>query len=1192
MKKYLSILIIFVLAIVCMPQGIQAEAQAAVIYYGKDVYSTTSGEGYYDVAGYPFDDERVHYGNTAILHTGDWRAYDASDITTGAYILSMNIATTKDVQTTFEVSLDGSTQLTKTVDSTGGYSSYQEVTLGRVFFESFDILKLKVTGAGSVYLESFTLTKENTGFSTIGDFEIPVQEVKSGGQGVGFYDNGNGPDHSDALEYSQTLGVCLRQNEWVKYDVSGKQPGKYLVTATVSNTSTAKLSVSTDTSAEPIQTEIEGSGSYHTYYDVPLGEITITDSTTEVKIKNPISVSLYLKELDFTFVYLHEDLKITKDAQGLEQTNSFNGLSTVYLTGNVENVFVVSNGIKIVSAFYDDSDKLLSLDIDVLDIKIGEKKAVSIPIDVNSSAAKMKIFVWSSLDRLYPIMNSKLLYEGVATHIYVNAQSGSDTNSGTTEDSALKTIDAAKLKVRAANENMKGDIIVHLSGDFKITETITLTQEDSGTNGFNVVYDGNDAAAVSGGDKITGFTQVSGTPLYKVNIGTNCDFRQLYVNGNRAQRARSKWLYFPKADYADENTAENLKENLDGFILDKADFPEDFAKVDGMEFVWMPSWKNIRMPVKALTRNSDGDYIATFEQPYFDACLAGSAASTGSPEPALNIPFYIENAPEYLDEAGEWYYNKESGELFYYPLATDNMSTAEVYIPKTEKLLSISGTEAERVSNVVIRGIEFKYGAWNRTTEKGFSTVQAEHMAYPENKTEEDTGYPYDLMHSQISVDYGKNIQIEGNKFNHLGSVALSIDNKTENSLVNGNVFDDISATAVMLSNPDFDMDTPVRDFVRNVDVTNNLIRRVAVEYMTPAITAYYVNNVNISHNDLLDSPYTGISLGWGWGKGVKNCTNNKIANNKIENVLYKLRDGGHIYTLDIMTDTVIENNYLIKSGENKGGIYLDNATNGLTVRNNVFEECEAWLKLTYNNIVNNTAYNNYSETDMNVVDEYLAANNIQQAVGKTNGVWGTEAQSIIANAGLSDEYKHLLTEYNQNTNYRNAELERMPYIAKPGIIVPAGELVDGGEGVAYHDTTDRVGIEYLYDGTGHKRIMETSQGEWTKHKVDIPQDGIYEIIINAGARSSSSRVNVWVDDVSVASYKSIQNTGETYSAPFADNTIAKLNLTKGEHIIKVEHADANFAFYSLRFVDVINNADFSRNDGFNDAFLNVVLNK
>lgn len=1156
----------------------------AIKWHGKNVYSKVEGEGYHDEAGLDFSDSRVQTGNIIILHAKDWAVYNVSDIQSGVYDIVVCAGTT--AQTTFNILVDGNLQQSGNITNTGAYGTYVEFPLGKIYLDGAEKLTIENLGGGSAYLGYFKLQKSEESLEDMYKYQISPQNVISGGQGVGFYDNLElDINNNGGLELSGS-SVTLREAEWLKYDVSSIRNGEYSVYVNLSNKSTASLTASVDDTENSKTVSVESAGDYDVSQRVFLGTFFVTDDTKALKIENTGAASLMIREITLELIPLYEDLKITTDSQGKTEADRLFGNETLYISGSFENVFYTSNGVKVISAFYDEYGRMLSVSLDSIDTKIGEKDDISIPVTVNSDAAKFKVLLWRSTDRVKPLLAEKTVYAGWDTHYYVDAVNGNDDYLGTSEAQAFKTIAAAQQKVRTVNDDMLGDIYVHLAGEFEIDETIEMTAEDSGTNGFDVIYQGDGEASLSGGRKIEGFTKVENTPLYKTTV-ENADFRQLYVNGNRAQRARSKWLYFAKGSYTEPNGKSYINSEIDGFILSKDDFSNDFSKPSDMEFIWMPSWKNVRMPVETMTRNAEGDYVVTFVQPYFDAALL---AETSQPQPTEEIPFYIENAPEYLDEAGEWYYNKDTDELFYYPLETDNMAAAEVYIPETEMLLSVNGTEEERIENITFSGIEFKYGAWNRTTEKGFSTSQAEIMAVPEKMEEGAESYPYEKMPAQVSVNYGKNINFTDNKFLHLGSAALSLDKKTESSSVIGNVFDDTSATAIVLSDDDFVKESPIDDFVRNVKVKNNLIRRVSVEYMTPAITAYYVHNTEISHNDILDAPYSGISLGWGWGRGVKNCTDNLVKNNRIENVLYKLKDGGHIYTLDIMTGTVIENNYLKKSGEWKGGIYLDNATENLVIRNNVFEDCEKWLKLTWHNVKNNTAYNNYSETGAAV--SYPDINNIAEAIGKTDGVWCDEALGIIANAGLEEEFEHLLSEYNENTHYRNAELSRMPYIAKAGIIVPAGELIEGGEGVAYHDITSTVsgiGITDSYDGTGHKYMMNTAQGEWTKHSVNIPEDGTYKLILNAGATSDLPKVSIWIGEELVVDKGTIKNTGSYGLSSFADNEMATIELTKGEHIVKVEHTVSNFGFYSLRFVN-INSEEFSRNDGFAQAIISAVI--
>ena len=147
---------------------------------------------------------------------------------------------------------------------------------------------------------------------------------------------------------------------------------------------------------------------------------------------------------------------------------------------------------------------------------------------------------------------------------------------------------------------------------------------------------------------------------------------------------------------------------------------------------------------------------------------------------------------------------------------------------------------------------------------------------------------------------------------------------------------------------------------------------------------------------------------------------------------------------------------------------------------------------------------------------------------------------------------------------------------------------VEGGEGVAYHDTTDgpfAVGITYEYDGTGHKYVMVTSQGEWTKYKFETDKSGLYNIYLTAAATSKYPRVSIWVDDVLVVDKGSIINT-ETYSV-FKENKMGSVYLNEGTHTVKVEHTVSNFGFYSLRFAT--ENDTLVRNDGFVESIVSEI---
>lgn len=125
------------------------------------------------------------------------------------------------------------------------------------------------------------------------------------------------------------------------------------------------------------------------------------------------------------------------------------------------------------------------------------------------------------------------------TNFYVDPVNGSERNSGTSTAAAFKTIQAAKAAVRAVNANMSDDIVVNLRGGiYPLTTPITFGTSDSGTNGHTVVYQAynGETPVITSGRAIIGWTAAAGGE-YKAPVGT-LDFRQMYVNGVRATRAR------------------------------------------------------------------------------------------------------------------------------------------------------------------------------------------------------------------------------------------------------------------------------------------------------------------------------------------------------------------------------------------------------------------------------------------------------------------------------------------------------------------------------------------------------------------------------------------------------------------------------------------------------------------------------
>ena len=121
------------------------------------------------------------------------------------------------------------------------------------------------------------------------------------------------------------------------------------------------------------------------------------------------------------------------------------------------------------------------------------------------------------------------------------APNGDDTNPGTMAQ-PLKTVAKARDVVRGMTANMTADITVYLrGGTYPQTSTLTFGNADSGKNGFYVKYIAyqSERPIITGGKPITGWTTSSaGSGFYSAS-GITAPFRQLYVNGVKAIRARS-----------------------------------------------------------------------------------------------------------------------------------------------------------------------------------------------------------------------------------------------------------------------------------------------------------------------------------------------------------------------------------------------------------------------------------------------------------------------------------------------------------------------------------------------------------------------------------------------------------------------------------------------------------------------------
>ncbi|MFF7051551.1 RICIN domain-containing protein [Streptomyces griseorubiginosus] len=582
--------------------------------------------------------------------------------------------------------------------------------------------------------------------------------------------------------------------------------------------------------------------------------------------------------------------------------------------------------------------------------------------------------------------------QAATINFYVDPTGGNDSNSGTSTGAAFKTVQAAQAAVRSSNANMSSDIVVNLrGGTYNLTTPITLGTSDSGTNRHTVVYQAynGETPVISSGRTITGWTAV-GNGEYKAPVGS-LNFRQLYVNGVRATRARYPDLGSDFQLQGSDKT-NKLLQVLSSQISNWGNFSQ-------VEMVLELQWAENHLRLKSFTAANgtanvsiqDHEAGILFPRPY-------PLLSNGS-------PLHFENAHEFLNEPGEFYVDTAAQTVYYKPRSGEDMSTATVQAPTLPTLVEAKGTSLDApVHDVRFSGITFAQTTWMEATDNGLLNGQG--GLY--NVSADTANHQYvDRPPAGVHVADADRVSFTGNTFTQMGATALDLDHGVHGSDVTGNVVHDIAGNGIMVgkfSDPTVEMHTvynpptspageDAREVVKNVTVNDNLITRVGQDYLgTAGINAGFVNSTTINHNDISDTPWAGISLGWGWQSAANAEGNNSVSYNRIGNVLNRLCDAAGIYHLSNDPGTVINNNYVhdvVRSpaacGSAVSGIYLDEGSNNMTVSNNVLSHTDGFIN------------QNVNGTNVTLSGNTTSGTSVMQASGLESAYQGLSAKLNLA---------------------------------------------------------------------------------------------------------------------------------------------------------------------------------------------------
>jgi len=290
-----------------------------------------------------------------------------------------------------------------------------------------------------------------------------------------------------------------------------------------------------------------------------------------------------------------------------------------------------------------------------------------------------------------------------------------------------------------------------------------------------------------------------------------------------------------------------------------------------------------------------------------------------------NERYFLENVFEALKEPGQWYLDREASKLYYIPFEGEDMANTVLYAGMEERLLTVDGA-----SNVVFRGITFRDSAWNRPSGSAFGV---EDMDGPQAAID---------VNPCVLVTNSTGVRFDQCKFENIGSTALKLGENVHDSGVTNSEFTNIGANAVFIHG---NYEKPNS----NITVKNNLIAHYGRRFFSAiGVLNIHAHHVEISHNEIYDGYYTGISSGWQWGYGENPTDYVTIENNLIYQIGQGwLSDMGGIYTLGIQEHSVIRGNVIHnvaadpeQGGYGGWGIYLDEGSSGQLVEKNLVYSC------------------------------------------------------------------------------------------------------------------------------------------------------------------------------------------------------------------------------------------------------------
>lgn len=329
----------------------------------------------------------------------------------------------------------------------------------------------------------------------------------------------------------------------------------------------------------------------------------------------------------------------------------------------------------------------------------------------------------------------------------------------------------------------------------------------------------------------------------------------------------------------------------------------------------------------AITVTSDcADLDDQFEHPTWGGVFQFNTANA------------LVNHPDGMTTHGDWVANGNELQVYL------NSAQAITVLKKPlDSYIEIAGASGDRVENITLENLGFINGG--TPVVKDYATRQSgfyKTLGNGNDDSEHDGG--------ALLIEHANNITLHNLVFKNLTSYGIRVKGGAFNVAITHSDFSHLGQGAVAIGEAAQPEDHYTGSFAEtnpgvfsDITVTDNVVYNTGVlNHNVSAIFASYVQDSTFSDNNINTTPYSGISVGWGWNytTATDGLGDNAIERNVITNPMHTLFDGGGIYTLSRQAGTVIRDNIVqyISNGHIRVPIHLDGGSSDMTVEDNTFK--------------------------------------------------------------------------------------------------------------------------------------------------------------------------------------------------------------------------------------------------------------